>query len=68
MPRTFYTVDSNLIKITFLDSSHQNLSTDVHFVGLRGGPHFSIVFGNDIIMTSFLVTWFSNLHVLWNLE
>ena len=27
---------------------------------------FSIVFGNDIIMTSFLVTWFSNLHILWN--
>ena len=28
---------------------------------------FSIVFGNDIIMTSFLVTWFSNLPILWNL-
>ena len=25
-----------------------------------------IVFGNDIIMTSFLVTWSSNLHILWN--
>ena len=28
---------------------------------------FFIVFGNDIIMASFLVTWFSNLHILWNL-
>ena len=27
---------------------------------------FSIVFGNDIIMMSFLVTWFSNLDILWN--
>ena len=26
-----------------------------------------IVFGNDMIMTSFLVTWSSNLHILWNL-
>ena len=28
---------------------------------------FFIVFGNDIIMMSFLVTWSSNLHILWNL-
>ena len=28
-----------------------------------GRPHFSIVFGNDVIMTSFLVTCFSNLHI-----
>ena len=28
----------------------------------------SIVFVNDIIMTSFLVTWFSNLHITWNVE
>ena len=27
----------------------------------------SIVFGNDIIMTSFPIIWFSNLHILWNL-
>ena len=27
----------------------------------------SNVFGNDNIMTSFLVTWYSNLHILWNL-
>ena len=31
-------------------------------------PLFSIVFGNDVIMTSFLVTWFSNFHILWNFE
>ena len=24
-------------------------------------------FGNDIIMTLFLVAWSSNLHILWNL-
>ena len=35
---------------------------------MHGGPDFPIVFGNDIIMTSFLVTWFSNLHILWNFE
>ena len=29
--------------------------------------HGELFFGNDIIMTSFLVTWFSNLHILWNL-
>ena len=28
---------------------------------------FSIVFGNDIIITLFLVTWLLNLHILWNL-
>ena len=28
---------------------------------------FFIVFGNDIIVTSFPVTRFSNLHILWNL-
>ena len=26
-----------------------------------------IMFGNDIIVMSFLVTWFSNFHILWNL-
>ena len=26
-----------------------------------------IVLGNDIIMTLFLVTWFSNFHILWSL-
>ena len=29
--------------------------------------HFFIVFDNDIIMTSFLVTWSSNLRIVWNL-
>ena len=51
---------SNSIKVTFSDRSHQNLSNDIYFVWFRGGPHFpnvSIGFGNDIIMTSFLVTW-----------
>ena len=38
-----------------------------NLTGFSGRPHFSIVFGNDIIITSFLVTWFSNLHILWNL-
>ena len=28
---------------------------------------FSLFFGNDIILTSFLVTWLSNLRILWNL-
>ena len=52
-----------------MNRSHQNLSNNIYFVWFRGGPHFplfSIVFSNDIIMTSFLVTWFSNLHILWN--
>ena len=35
---------SNSIKITFLNSSHQNLSIDVYFVWFREGPHFPIVF------------------------
>ena len=57
-----------MIKRTFLDSSRQDLSSDIQFDWFGGCPHFSIVFGNDIIMTSFLVTWFSNLHILWNLS
>ena len=59
---------SNSIKLTFLNSSHQNLSNDIYFVWFRRGLHFPIVFGNDIIMTSFLATWFSNLHILWNFK
>ena len=31
-------------------------------------PLFYIVLGNDIIMTSVLVKWFQNLHILWNFE
>ena len=38
-------------------------STEVHIFSL-----FSIIFGNDIIMTSFLDTWSSNLHMLWNFK
>ena len=57
-------IDKNYI----LDSSHQNLLIDTYLFWFRGGPHVSIVFGNDIILTPFLVTWFSNLHILWNLE
>ena len=52
-------------KSYILDSSRQDLSNE--FDWFLGRPHFSIVSGNDIIMTSFLVTWLSNLHILWNL-
>ena len=38
------------------------------FAEVHISPLFSIVFGNDVIMTSFLVIWFSNLHILRNLE
>ena len=41
----------------------------IYFVWFRLGQHFPIVFhcfGNDIIMTSFVVKWFSNLHVSKN--
>ena len=58
---------SNLIKLAFLDSSHQGLSNDILSDWFLGRSHFSIVFGNDIVMTSFLVTWASNLYILWNL-
>ena len=40
----------------FVDSSRQDLSNDVLFDWFLGRPHFFIVFGNGIIMTSFLVT------------
>ena len=63
---TFDTVAQIQYKITFLNSSHENLSNDVYFFSFRIFPLSSIVFGNDIIMTSFLVTWFSNLHNLYN--
>ena len=69
---TFDTVHgSNSKKVAFFDSSHQNLSNDTYSFWLLGGLHFPIVFhcfGIDIIMTSFLVTWFSNLYILWNFE
>ena len=38
-----------------------------NLTGILGRPQFSIVFGNGIIMTSFLVTLFLNLHILWTL-
>ena len=50
----FWHSGSNLIKITVLDSSHQNLWNYVYFVLSREGPHFPIVFDNDIIMSLFL--------------
>ena len=53
------TFDTNSINFTFLDSFHQNLSNDVYFVWFRGGPHFPIV-PTEIIMSPFIVTWFSN--------
>ena len=49
-----------------MDSSSQDFSNYIQFDWFLGRPHFSI-FYNDIVMTSFLVTWFSNLHILWNL-
>ena len=36
------------------------------FAEVRSSLLFFHCFGNDIIMTSFLVTWFSNLHILWD--
>ena len=49
---------SNSIKITILDSSHQNFSNDKCFCLVPRRSAFShclsIVFGNDIIMTLFL--------------
>ena len=61
----------NSIKITFLNSSHHTLSNYIYFVWFRRGPHCPIVFhcfGNDIIIKSFLVTWFSNLHIFRTLN
>ena len=68
MPITFDS-GSNSIKITFLNSS-QNLSNDILFVSaeVRIFPLSSIVFGKDIIMTSFLVTWLPNMHILHNFK
>ena len=30
-------------------------------------PHFPIVFGNDVIMTSFIIVMLLNLHILLNI-
>ena len=59
----FWHSGSNSIKVTFLDSYHQNLCNNVYFVWFCEGPHL-LIFYNDIIMTSFRVTWFSNSHIL----
>ena len=55
-------------KSYILYGSHQKLSNDIYFVSFRGSPHFPNVFANDIIMTSFGVAWFANLHILWNFQ
>ena len=56
---------SNSIEVIFSDSFHLNLSNDMFgSEEVRIFPLFFIVFGNDTIMRSFLVTWFSNLHIL----
>ena len=39
-----------------------------NLTGLSDANIFSLFFGNDINMTSFLVTWSSDLHILWNLR
>ena len=51
-----------------MDTLRQDLSNDIQFDWFLGRLHFSIVFDNYIIMTSFLVTRFSNLHILWNIS
>ena len=67
MPIIFDTVAQNSIKSSFLDNSHRFLSNDLYFVYFRGGPNFAIVFGNDVIMTSFVIVEFSNQHILQNI-
>ena len=41
---------SNSIKMTFLNSSHQNLLNNRYFVWFHRGTHFLIVLGNVIII------------------
>ena len=41
-----------------------DLSNDIYFVWFRGGPNFVIGFGNDVIMTSFVIVGLSNWHIL----
>ena len=41
-------------KITFLNSSHQHLSNNIHFVRFRRGPHFSHCFGKTSLWRHFL--------------
>ena len=48
----FWHSSSNSIKVTFLDSSRQNLSRDVYFVCFREGPQFPIVYPLFSVMSS----------------
>ena len=43
-----------------MNSSSQNLLNDIHFFWFRGGQNFANRFGNDVIMTSFVMTGLSN--------
>ena len=52
------------MKSTFLNSSHQYLSNDIYFVLFRGGLNFAIVFGKQVIMTSFVIVGLSKWHIL----
>ena len=45
-------VRSVSIKLTFPESSQHYLSIDVSFASFRGGQNFSIVFSDDVIITS----------------
>ena len=47
-----------------MDSSYENLLTDIKFLWFRGGPNFAIVLSNDVIMTSIVTTGLSNRHIL----
>ena len=55
------------LKFTFWIALVKTFRMICNLTGFVGRPHFSIVFSDDIIMTSFLVTWLSNLHILSNL-
>ena len=66
--QNFWNSSPNSIKIKFLNSSHRTLANDIYLVQFRAEVRiyqlFSIVFGNYIIMKSFVVTWFLNLYIL----
>ena len=50
--QTFWQNGSNSIKVTFLNSFHQNLWNDIYFVWFRQDPHFPTVFHCFLVMTS----------------
>ena len=58
---------SNLIKRTFWISLVKPYRMMYNLTGFSD-VRTSLVFGNAIIVTSFLVTWFSNLLILWTLK